>query len=389
MKNKVSLLFLLPLFLISSIIDGQDTIKFETITSIKDIPHKTFRQKWMWPHRTIAYVFMKDRASFYDTNYYSSYKKKLVITIPASTRFISFELKDWSSANFLKFAPNYQYDVGISVNSKFASFLVNTGVSLYQNNKEERGKTDYKDYQFNLYGKKSTIDLNLQVYKGFYIKNSNDYEGYDSINIKPFSIRSDVTVFSLGYNHYHIFNCKKFSYRTSFAFTEHQKKSAGSFLVGGYFSLFSVSADSSLISQPFKNYFDTLSYIKKGNVFNYGINVGYIYTLVIKKKVYATLSLVQGIGIDQTSITRENGTQYTSEYRLSSKQNLRIALGYDSGKLFFGTMGMFDFYYFDNKERATFNYSYGKFRVFLGYRFSLEKQQRKLFQKLNLIDYRS
>ena len=109
---------------------------------------------------------------------------------------------------------------------------------------------------------------------------------------------------------------------------------------------------------------------------------------MIRKKFHATLSLVQGLGADQTSITRDDNSTDKNNYRFSSKQNLRIALGYDEGRLFFGTMGMFDFYYFDNKKQSTFDYSYGKFRLFVGYRFSIEKQQRKLLQKLNLIDYR-
>lgn len=383
-------LFILITILLLAIwkpVNAQDTIRFETLTSIKDIPHEGFKQKWMWIHRSIVFSFLKSRVPFYDTSYYESYKSKLVFTIPISTRYIGFDLKDASSSNSLNFMPNSQYDVGISVNSKFASFLINTGVVLFNKDERTKGKTDYKDYQFNLYGKRSTIDVNLQTYKGFYINNSRAFEDYTTLTTNPYEIRNDISALSLGLNYYYIFNYKKFSYRNSFAFTEHQKRSAGSLLAGGYYSILSVNGDSAFVSTPFKNYFDTLSIIKNANIINYGVNIGYIYTLVIKK-FYATLSLVQGIGIDKTNTITQKDVHYSGKQTLSSKQNLRMGIGYNSGTLFFGSMAMFDFYYFDNSKRTAIDYSYGKIRVFAGYRFNIERQQRKFFTKLNLMDYR-
>jgi len=375
------------LLFFTACIYGQDTIKFETIKSIKDIPHKTAKQKWMWIHRSVAFAFMKERKPYWNQDYYSSFKGKLVVTIPITTRFINFEVRDGKTASFLKFQPNSKYDVGISINSRFASLLVNTGVSLFDNDKGIKGKTSYQDYQFNLYGKKSTIDFALQTYDGFYIENSRKYDAYQKTTTQPYEVRPDVNVFALSFNYYYIFNYKRFSYRSSFAFTEYQKKSAGSILCGGYFSALGVNADSNLVSTSFASYFDSTSSIKNGGVINVGINVGYIYTLVLRK-VHMTLSLVQGLGHDNTTITREDGSKYELPLRFSSKQNLRTAVGYDSGKFFYGIMGLFDFYYFDAKQGSTFNYSSGKFRLFAGYRFSVEKGEKKLLRKLNLIDYR-
>ncbi|PBQ30327.1 hypothetical protein CNR22_00640 [Sphingobacteriaceae bacterium] len=367
---------------------GQDTIKFETVKSVKDIPHKTLKQKWMWIHRSVAFAFMKERLPYWNQEFYSSYKGKLVLTLPVSTRFLNFEVRDGLTANFLRFQPNSKYDLGISINSRFASFLLNSGVSLFDNDQGTKGKTSYQDYQFNLYGKKTTIDLALQTYQGFYIENSRKYETFQKTNTQAYQVRPDVNVFALSFNYYYIFNYKRFSYRSSFAFTEYQKKSAGSLLCGGYFSVLGVRADSNLISNTFVPYFDSASSIKKGEVANVGINIGYIYTLVLRQKIHMTLSLVQGLGHDNTNITREDGSKYELAARFSSKQNLRIALGYDSGRFFYGTMGLFDFYYFDAKKGSTFNYSSGKFRIFVGYRFSVEKQEKRFLRKLNLIDYR-
>ncbi len=367
---------------------AQDTIKIETIKSIKDIPHKTVWQKWMWIHRSVAFNIIKERPVFYDTTYIKSYKKSLVITLPLSTRFLDFTLTDWKTKNHLDYYPNIEYDLGLSINSHWASFLVNTGVKVLNRDNEIFGKTQYKDYQFNLYGKKITTDAFFQDYKGFYIVNSKSYSGYTSD--KLFAIRPDVRAVSLGLNSYYIFNYKKFSYRNSFAFIETQKKGAGSLLVGGYFSVFGASSDTTLVPFPFRANFDSSAYIKAGSNFTIGSNIGYIQTFVFfKKTCYITFSLVQGLGTEQTTYTRDDNSIYKSATNLSSKINVRLAYGFNAGKFYAGTMLMADTYLFSSvKSETKFNYGVGKGRVFCGYRFSYQKAERKLLRKLNLIDYR-
>ena len=64
---------------------------------------------------------------------------------------------------------------------------------------------------------------------------------------------------------------------------------------------------------------------------------------------------------------------FSSSLNGAIKTSLRLALRYDTGKMFFGTMAMYDYYYFDNKNNSTFNFSNGKLRVFVGYRFNFKK----------------
>lgn len=384
-------LLVLPLFLVFAVeaAHAQDTIKFETIKSIKDIPHATLKQKWMWIHRSVVYAFMKERVPTNDTNFYSSYKSRLVsLAFPISTRFINFKLRDGLSSNFLKFEPNNQYDIGISINTRFASFIVNTGVPVSNNKDATRGSTKYNDYQFNLFGKKSTIDLSLQTYKGFYVQNAGNYDSFRNNQLQQYEIRPDISVYAFSFNHYYLFNNKKFSFRSSFAFNERQKKSAGSFLAGSYVSLFGVNADSTLVSGYFTPYFDSTADIKTAAIFNVGLNLGYTYTLIIRKKFYATLSFVQGVGMSKTNAVKEDNSKHEDNFRFASKQNLKMAFGYNNEKFFLGTLGIFDFYNAGDKNRSNFSYSNGKFRVFAGYRFSIENQERKFLRRLNLIDYR-
>jgi hypothetical protein len=157
-------------------------------------------------------------------------------------------------------------------------------------------------------------------------------------------------------------------------------------LLGGYYTLFGVTSDSSLISSQFAHYFDTLSLIKEGSAQTFGLNGGYIYTYV-KEKFYATTSLVPGFGLEQTTYDRTDKSKYRSPYNPSAKINFRFGLGYDTGNFYYGLMGMYDYFFSFSRSNCTFNYSTGKARVFIGYRFNFLRSEHRFLKKLSLVGY--
>jgi hypothetical protein len=383
MKNLITLkLFILFILLLSGLKTNCQE-KTEQKKIFADIPHKTAWEKWMWIHRSITYVIIKERKPTFDTTYIKSYAKRLTITIPVFARFMHFDLRDHENGRFLQYTPNYRYDVGFGVSSRWATFITNTGIVFFNNNNNEKGVTKYNDFQLNLYGKRYTSDITYQNYRGFYISNTGDFEHEKN---GPFEVRGDVKATLFTNSTYYIFNSKKFSYRNSFAFTEKQLKSAGSFLAGPYYSLFGVRADSSLISTTFQPYFDSLSNIKEGSVQSFGLSAGYIHTFV-KQKAYLTISIVPGAGFDQTTYERTNNTNFRGPFNFGTKANLRLGVGYDTGTFFVGVMGVYDYFYNFNGSSSAFNYSTGKAMAYLGYRFKYEKTEKKILRKLGLIDY--
>jgi hypothetical protein len=154
-----------------------------------------------------------------------------------------------------------------------------------------------------------------------------------------------------------------------------------------YYSYFEAKGEQSLVSYPFKSKFDTLSFIKNGHTHNLGFNLGYIDTFVFFKKCYATTSLVQGFGETQIFYERENNSIYRKLRSSAGKLNVRLALGYDNGKYFIGATGMFDYYLFRTNLNSSFDYNFGKIMMYVGYRFSTLKNERKLLKRLKLIDY--
>lgn len=375
-----SILFLL---LQAGHLKSQDRDPKPVFPTIWQIPHKTLWQKFMWIHRTATFIITKDRKINYDTTYIKAYQKRFTVTLPVSTRLMYFDLIDWKNNQRLNYLPNNHYDLGIGVSSRWATFIANTGISFYNTHKSDRGTTKFTDLQLNIFGTWFTSDITYQNYRGFYISNT---RSFDYPGDRPYEIRKDVRATLFTNSTYYIFNPKKFSYRSSFAFTERQKKSAGSFLLGAYYTLFGLRADSSLVSTAFSPYFNANAHIIGGSAQAFGINGGYIFTGV-KNKFYVTTSVVPGIGFNQEHYERDDSTSYRSPFNLSWKLNLRLGIGYDQGNYFTGISGVYDYFWLFNKTNATFNYSTSKFMVFIGYRFNTAKAEKKILRKLKFIDY--
>jgi hypothetical protein len=293
--------------------------KSKSVHTLRDIPHKTPFEKWMWIHRCAAFIVTKERPMNYDTTYIKSYYKRLVITLPISTRFLRFSLVDFNSGNRLNFTPNLQSDLGIGISS---SFILNSGVKVFHLDNDIKGETTYKDIQVNIYLRRVTTDMFIQSYSGFYIRNSRDFKNYTSKD--PYSVRSDVSATHLGVSSYYIFNHKKFSYGGSFSFIEQQKKSAGSLLGGAYYSYFGTNSSPSLVTDSFRSSFDSLSYIQQGHTQNFGINLGIIYTLKFFKKCNATASFTQGVGASKVNYIREDLSSYAKLIPQGGKLNIRF-----------------------------------------------------------------
>jgi hypothetical protein len=379
MRSRIYLLFIS--FLLAFTLKAQES----SVKKINDIPHKTLRELWMWPHRSFALISTRERKITYDTAYIKSFYKRIVITLPVSSRFLKFTLSDQKSGNKLIYVPNLQYNLGISLSSRWASFVLNSGVKLFTGNAAVKGKTVYRDYQLHLYGRKMNSDIFFQQYQGFYIRNSATYNNFSAE--QAYAIRSDVRAMNLGANTVYVVNHRKFSYGNAFAFVEQQKKKAGSLLIGVYYTYFAASGDHSLVDQPFRGSFDSLSMIKKGYSHNFGLNIGYIYTFVFFKKWYATASVTQGIGGERSVYTRDDDSKYYQFSAGAGKLNASFTFRYDNGRYFAGTMGMFDSFLFRGRANSTFDYTYGKLMVYAGYRFSVLKAEKRILKKLKLTDY--
>jgi hypothetical protein len=210
---------------------------------------------------------------------------------------------------------------------------------------------------------------------GFYLSNPesilNNWEDNGTYPLRP-----DMTMFSTGIVSQYLFNNKKFSLRATYLQNEWQRKSAGSFIVGGSFFYSHFHGDSSFVpSQVNPPDFINGYRFNHSSSYNLGINGGYIHTFVVKEHFFATLGLSIGpqISYVSTSCVDSDQPNYNA-FRIGFNGGVRAGIGYNSRRIFVGM-----FFISENLthklsiDDVTSSMTAGILKLNFAYRFTLKK----------------
>lgn len=311
----------------------------------------------------------------YDSNYIEDLSEKLSLRIYGINKFNKFNIYDELTNLTLDYAPNNDWNFGVGVNYKWFGLGLAFNFPFINNDDEIYGNTQRLDFQLNIFTRKSLADVYFQFYQGFYIENPESY--IDNWKIEQgYPIRPDIITVTLGASYLYVFNSKKFSARAVFVQTDLQKKSAGSFLAGGFASLYSMYADSSIIPNELKNEFDPLLLFNQISVSNIGLAFGYSHTFVMWKKLYFSITLVPGIALQSFNVSYNETDEIETGTRASFRMLSRTALLYNTEKWFTGFTFQDDG--FNNgtntQSKSSITYDVGVFRLFYGRRFDVKKK---------------
>jgi len=193
-----------------------------------------------------AQGFLKKLSGNPDTNYIASYLDHLTSRLYASVKSAEVSFRDHNVGKDLIYHPNEPLILGFGFNYGILGLNIGLNFPIVNNDDDIYGKTDYLDLQTHIYMPVLILDIYLQYYKGYHLTRPgewmNDWPVYDTFPKRP-----DISSVSLGLNGQYVFNHKHFSYRASFLQNEWQKKSAGSFLIGGNIFFEDTKGDSSFI----------------------------------------------------------------------------------------------------------------------------------------------
>jgi len=352
---------------------------------VDDIPRKTIKDKFMYPHRWYVKQLLAPKVPAYDTSYIKSNKHKLTIAIPIAKKFYGFNIVDLEKKRVLKFSPNNYYNVGFNFSNIILTFGFSPGIKFGA--KPNRGATVSKDFQLTIIGRKVITDINYQSYKGFYVYNTANYD-ISKTNADTIVIRPDINVTSFGINTNYVFNNKKYSLRGAFSFTDVQRKSAGSFMAGVYHShvVFS-SNDSTFIKYPFINNFSKLlSEINQISQISAGISGGYGYTFVYQKIIFS-VAINVGAGGQKTYYRTLDGMNESLKLNSTVNINAKNAIRYDNLRFFIGVLATYDNNFAFNTKIFNNDKYIARVVGFIGYRFNIKQNGRKVLKALGLVDY--
>jgi len=234
-----------------------------------------------------------------------------------------------------------------------------------------KGQTKTSSFRFSVNGRKIAFLVQYTNFHGFYLNNDPFFYNFLS-KLNPLPKRPDMltSIFQTSILYY--FNNKCFSNPAAFGQYERQIKSGGSFLSGAGFQYYELTADSSFIPQKFKEKFPNISQIKSIYGLQTYISIGYIYSFIIKKKWFLTLSA-------SPSITRFESKEilFDAAERLNWDFGLRfeskVVLGFNGERLYYGAWHTG---FWTNERLLSGNYldqTMQNFRIFCGLRFKTRR----------------
>jgi hypothetical protein len=273
----------------------------------------------------------------YDTNFIASYETDYTTRIFSSLKRNQMGYNDNMVGKSLLYRPNNNTLLGVGVNHGFLGVNIGINSPLINEDDEKYGKTKYYDFTMRFFSRKFNVTVYLQDYRGYYLKNTKDMlPGWDPDS--GYYIRSDIKTFTIGLDVSYIFNFKKFSYRAAILQNEWQKKSAGSFLVGGTVFYNATTGDSSIVPSNvyYGLFYDNLKFNRSTN-FSMGPTFGYAYTFVIKKHFFILGSLNGSLNTAFTQlILVDNEDDVKSGTVIGLRSEILLSTGYNSERWYFG-----------------------------------------------------
>jgi len=255
--------------------------------------------------------------------YYQEFHDHLTNRFYFSRKYTALKIDDKVEGITYLYMPNTTLNMGVGTTYKNLTLNLAYGFG-FLNPDQGQGETKYLDAQAHLYPKKMVIDLFLQLYRGYYLLP----EGLGAGVGENYFTHPDMRIRKFGASAQYVFNNGKFSYRAAFLQNEWQKKSAGTFLLG--FEIYGGIADEKsnlipvhLMASPDRNF-------QKMNFLEFGPNLGYAYTLVIKKHFFITASAASNLSVGYSSLERNTGR--SDQWGINPNYFLRGFVGYNSSK---------------------------------------------------------
>jgi len=307
-----------------------------------------------------------------DSNYLENYQHLLTARLYLSQKVTTYEYYPEDNSFDINYSPNTSLNLGIG--ATYQRITLNLGYGYqFLNQDEELGQTRYLDLQAHLSADKYILDFFGQFYRGFYLNQETPLpEG-------EYYTRPDIGVIMIGANFQGIFNYKKYSMRSLLFQDEWQKKSAGSWLLGGQVFYTRGRSDSTIVPYFIE---DERGLAQAINFAEIAIAPGYAHNFVIKKHFYFGFAFKLGLGMGVSNFEESETEERVSNLYISPNPGLRVGLGYNSEKSAFSILVISQSVNTNlNDGDQRFLFTTGNVRINYTRRYSIKKLD-KLYNKI-------
>ena len=272
-----------------------------------------------------------------DTTFIASYNRMLHVHLLLEDT--DFALRFISDQDRLIYKPNVSSSVGIGVSYSWLSVNATIPTPNAGKDESEKGLTNQFNLGLSLNGRKVWFDTRYQQYKGLYLSNPEVLaEDWFQQNT-GYPVRPDITSRTFYTRLFYSFNNERFSHPATTFRRERQKKSAGSFLLGGTFIYSQVAGDSSLVPSRIQSSFPEDANLVRYRSSTYSVNVGYAHTFVFKKYLFTSLSLRPGLALRSRSGLQPGNVAADLPAQFGLQGDGRATFGFNSNKYYGGITG--------------------------------------------------
>jgi Domain of unknown function (DUF4421) len=313
-----------------------------------------------------------------DTTYIAKYRDLFTVKLIGVVRTNQFSIKDNVSNTTLGYSINTNANLGFGVSLKGIGFEFQYNPPGLNNDDAQYGKSKQISFATNANGRRFIYDVFYRYNQGYHTvaayRTPNDTSG-----TYQFIYRPDMKNTYVGGELIYVFNNKKFSSSAPYNLTQKQRKSAGSLLVGTLVSSYSIAADSVIVPDTIKKYFQTDIQFKEASAFTWGFSCGYTYTLVFAKNWFVNIYTLPGLVVQQYYSINNLNQKLQSKVNIGGALQSRFSIGYNRKNYFIGISWMNTNFLIDNDKKSAFGYKSGVFRFYYGHRFDVRKILKKRF----------
>lgn len=309
-------------------------------------------------------------------NCYDDYSDQLLIKVMSVVKSNDLEIINKNNKKSIVLKPYGMSSLGFGFNYKWLGLGIGFGLPASPEDEKIYGKTQRFDFQLNVYSKKFVVDAFAQQYTGYHIENVAELIDWEEVY---FPRRESMKTFAMGIGGYYVFNHEKLSYKAAYVRNSVQKKSAGSFLLGGFYNIdyggFDLGDTSSFVPDYFPVEIQDSLPIDTYTARSVGVSFGYTYTFVFFKRFFINLSLIPGLGVKSLTVTK-SGDNF-KETAGVGRFNGRVALGYENKNFLLGltsnsVTGNLDFEDYEIKPTTK------NVKFFIARRFNIKKKKARL-----------
>lgn len=301
--------------------------------------------------------------------YYTDLSDLLALRLYLLLKFSTIEISNNNQK--LVLTPNSPLAIGAGFNFKGIGLALGIGLPQSSKNLHKYGGTSRFDVQMSIYSRLIGGDAYLQLYKGYFNANPEDFMQWDE---DYFPKIPDMSSISFGANIYYVLNHKKFSNKAAYSRTQIQHKSAGSVALGYFINYDEVDSPNGFIPTEYPDTIGNDFDIKSFRYFATGFSVGYMYTWVISKSFFLNASLIPGFGYKDIRLTDDEGDSGIERHP-HVQLLMRGAFGYENKHFYAGLAGMALIRNIQYKEYEI-NLATEQVRFFIGKRFGVGKKKK-------------